>query len=77
MTLTRPPQPMPPEVARALDQSGLRTAYDRRPAFQRNDYLMWINKAARPETNAKRLSQMLDELRAGNLYMKMRWGPQP
>jgi uncharacterized protein YdeI (YjbR/CyaY-like superfamily) len=76
MALTRPPQPMPPEVAAALDAAGLRAAYDARPAFQRNDYLMWINKAARTETRDARLAQMLDELRAGDVYMKMRWGPR-
>ena len=43
------------------------------PAFQRNDYLGWIARAKRPETRAKRLAQMLDELRDGTTYMKMRW----
>lgn len=75
MTLTRPIQPMPPEVAEALDARGLRSAYDARPPYQRNDYLMWIAAAKRPETRAKRLAQMLDELESGGVYMKMRWRP--
>lgn len=75
MTLTRPIQPMPPEIAEALEARGLRAAYDARPPYQRNDYLAWIGRAKRPDTRARRLAQMLDELEHGGLYMKMRWGP--
>lgn len=75
MTLTRPLQPMPPDIAEALDTRGMRAAYDARPPYQRNDYLMWIAAAKRPETRTKRLAQMLDELDRGGVYMKMRWGP--
>ncbi len=73
MTLTRPIQPMPVDIASRLDAAGLRTAYDARPPYQRNDYLGWIARAKRLETREKRLSQMLDELRAGDVYMKMAW----
>lgn len=74
MTLTRPLQPMPDDIASRLDAAGLRAAYDARPPYQRNDYLDWIARAKRPETREKRLAQMLDELRAGDVYMKMAWG---
>ncbi|MFV1877150.1 YdeI/OmpD-associated family protein [Nioella sp.] len=74
MTLTRPLQPMPDDIASRLDAAGLRAAYDARPPYQRNDYLGWIARAKRPETLEKRLAQMLDELRAGDVYMKMAWG---
>lgn len=74
MTLTRPLQPMPDDIASRLDAAGLRAAYDARPPYQRNDYLGWIARAKRPETRGKRLAQMLDELRAGDVYMKMAWG---
>jgi uncharacterized protein YdeI (YjbR/CyaY-like superfamily) len=50
-------------------------AYDRRPPYQRNDYLGWILRAKRQETKEKRLAQMLDELQAGTEYMKMDWRP--
>jgi uncharacterized protein YdeI (YjbR/CyaY-like superfamily) len=73
MTLSRPLNPMPDDVARALDQAGLRDAYDARPAFQRNDYLGWIGRARKDETRHRRLAQMLDELRRGDVYMKMKW----
>jgi uncharacterized protein YdeI (YjbR/CyaY-like superfamily) len=62
---------MPAEVQRALDERGLTAEYDARPAYQRNDYLSWIASAKRPETQAKRLAQMLDELEEGGVYMGM------
>ena len=71
--LTRPLNPMPPEVERALDEAGLMDAYRARPPYQRNDYLGWIDRAKRPETKARRLRQMLDELAQGDVYMKMAW----
>lgn len=66
---------MPDDVAQALMDSGLRDAYDERPAYQRNDYLGWIARAARPETRARRVAQMLDELQKGGVYMGMVHAP--
>jgi uncharacterized protein YdhG (YjbR/CyaY superfamily) len=65
--------PMPESVREALEESGLMAAYERRPPYQQNDYLGWIGQARREETKAQRILQMLDELRAGNVYMKMPW----
>jgi len=73
MTLSRPQQPMPDDIAALLDERGLRTAYDARPPYQRNDYLGWIARAKRPVTREKRIAQMQSELAAGNVYMKMAW----
>lgn len=64
---------MPDFVRAALDERGLRGKYDARPAYQRNDYLLWINKVRRDETRQKHLAQMLDELESGGVYMKMKW----
>ena len=64
---------MPPEVERALEDAGLTEVYRARPPYQRNDYLGWIDRARRPETKARRLQQMLDELEQGDVYMKMDW----
>ena len=64
---------MPEYVRAALEAHGLKDRYDQRPWYQRNDYLGWIGRAKRDETRAKRLSQMLDELEAGDVYMKMAW----
>jgi uncharacterized protein YdeI (YjbR/CyaY-like superfamily) len=71
--LTRDLQPMPQFVRAALRERRLMIRYQERPAYQRNDYLMWINEAQREETREKRLAQMLDELASGGVYMGMRW----
>ncbi len=64
---------MPDFVREALEERGLRSKYDARPSYQRNDYLLWINKAKRDETKQKNLAQMLDELEAGGVFMGMNW----
>ena len=71
----RPRQPLPAQVEDALRTRGLRDAYDSRPPYQRNDYLLWINGAKREETQQKRIAQMLDELEQGDVYMRMDWPP--
>lgn len=71
--LKRPAYPMPSYVAEALQSEGLQGLYDQRPWYQRNDYLSWIDRAKREDTKLKRLRQMLDELKAGDVYMKMEW----
>ncbi len=66
---------MPDFVREALESRGLAAAYDARPPYQRNDYLGWIARAKREGTVQKRLTQMLDELERGDVYMKMDWPP--
>ena len=73
MPARRERHPMPPFVAEALDGADLVDAYEARPPYQRNDYLGWITTAKREATQHRRLDQMLDELRAGDVYMKMPW----
>lgn len=58
---------MPAFIREALSARGLMEADHARPAYQKNDYLGWINRAKRPETQAKRLNQMLDELEKGGV----------
>lgn len=70
--LKRPTQSMSEDVRAALVDRGLLNAYAARPAYQRNDYLAWIERAKRTETRAKRLGQMLAELDAGGVYMNMK-----
>ena len=70
--LRRPRYPMPDFVRQALDERGLMEAYRKRPAYQQNDYLGWINRAKHPETKEKRLRRMLEELERGGVYMKMK-----
>jgi uncharacterized protein YdeI (YjbR/CyaY-like superfamily) len=63
--------PMPADVRDRLTEADVMSDYERRPSYQRNDYLGWIARAKRPETREKRIRQMLDELRSGGVYMKM------
>lgn len=68
----QPPRPLMPlsfEVAQALEERGLSLAFDARPPYQQNGYLKWITEAKRPETQEKRLQQMLDELLSGDTYL--------
>jgi uncharacterized protein YdeI (YjbR/CyaY-like superfamily) len=74
--LQRPIQPMPDAIRTALENGGLMDEYLDRPPYQRNDYLSWITRAKRQETSDRRLAQMLDELRRGDVYMKMEWRPR-
>jgi len=77
MSGLKPPlQAMPDWVRSALNERGLMRAYDARPAYQRNDYLWWINSAKRDETKRRRLDRMLAELEAGGGYMSMAWRPR-
>lgn len=68
---------MPSFVRAALLKQGLMEAYRQRPPYQRNDYLGWIGRAKRAETQARRLEQMLDELARGDVYMKMPYRSRP
>lgn len=60
--------PMPEFFREALASRGLMEAYRARPPYQRNDYIGWVTRAKRPETQEKRLNQMLDELEKGDVY---------
>ncbi len=73
MSNPRPRHPMPDFVRDALEAHDLLDAYLARPPYQRNDYLGWIARAKREETRRRRLNQMLEELRLGDVYMKMAW----
>lgn len=69
--MKRPRYPMPEFVKEAIEERALMNEYKKRPAYQQNDYIGWINGAKLHETKYKRLSQMLDELESGGVYMKM------
>lgn len=71
----RPRYPMPGDVLRALTERVLMGAYRARPPYQQNDYIGWITRAKRAETRRRRLKQMLEELEAGDRYMKMPYRP--
>ena len=70
--LKRKLNPMPGYIEKALKDNDVKQDYMARPAYQRNDYLGWIANAKKEETKQKRLNQMLDELKIGGVYMKMK-----
>jgi len=69
----RPRYPMPDSIRDVLNENKLMNAYRSRPPYQQNDYIGWIQRAKLEATRQKRLNQMLDELKRGNVYMKMKW----
>ncbi|MFA6518122.1 MAG: YdeI/OmpD-associated family protein [Candidatus Shapirobacteria bacterium] len=71
--ITRQKYPIPDFVRQTLEKEVLWTKYQERPEYQRNDYVGWIARAKREETKQKRLDQMIEELRGGDRYMKMKW----
>lgn len=73
--LKRARQPMPADVEAALQDGGVLDAYRERPAYQQGDYLGWIGRAQQEATRAKRVRQMVDELREGGVYMGMDHAP--
>ncbi len=65
---------MPRNIRSLLEKHGLLELYKARPPYQQNDYIGWITRAKLETTKQKRTQQMLDELKQGNLYMRMKWG---
>jgi len=48
---------MPEAVRQAIEARELLEAYRTGPPYQQNDYLGWIARAKRPETQARRLAR--------------------
>ncbi|MFN7160902.1 MAG: YdeI/OmpD-associated family protein [Candidatus Gracilibacteria bacterium] len=71
--LKREPNEVPVYIEKALIEHKVVDLYKARPSYQQNDYISWITRGVREETKQKRLDQMLSELKAGNVYMKMKW----
>lgn len=70
-SVRRPEHEMPGDILTLLEDKQLIEDYNLRPYYQRNDYLGWILSAKREDTRARRIEQMLEELRDGDRYMKM------
>ena len=69
---------MPDFFRDAVNARELIDAYRTRPPYQQNDYIgtLRVMRAKHESTRQKRLTQMLDELEKGGVYMKMKWHPQ-
>ena len=78
MALKRTRYKMPDFIRDVLNERGLMDAYRARPAYQQNDYIgsRCVTRAKLEATKQKQLNQMLDELKKGSVYMKMKWNPK-
>jgi hypothetical protein len=72
---TVPAPAMPGFVRSALTTRGLLDAYQARPKYQQTEYLNWIHAAKLNDERRKRLTQMLEELAAGNAFQGKPWEP--
>jgi hypothetical protein len=72
---SRGPKPMPGFVKTALAKHKLIDAFRARPEYQRNDYLTWLEGAKLTEQRQQRLTQLLEELGKGDVYMGEPWSP--
>jgi len=73
--LSRSIHPMPDFLSTALAELCLLEACRSRPASQQLDPISWIFLAKRARTREKRLHQMLEERRRGEVWMKMDYRP--
>jgi len=73
----RGPKPVPGYVKTALAKHKLLEAFRARPEYQRNDYVTWLDAAKLAEQRQQRLTQFLDELGKGDVYMGEPWSPPP
>lgn len=64
---------LPREYEDLLSAGSLLEAYQKRPYYQQSGWIRWIESAKQESTKDRRRAQMLDELKAGNVYMKMPW----
>jgi len=71
-------KPMPGFVKTALAKHKLLDAFLARPEYQRNDYLTWLDGAKLPAQRQQRLTQFVEELGKGDVYMGQPWSrPAP
>ena len=68
-------KPIPGFVKTALAKHNLTDAFQARPEYQRNDYLTWLDSAKLPEQRQARLTQLVEELGKGDVYMGQPWAP--
>jgi len=71
VSITRPEKELPEGLLAKLISNDLLEVYNKRPRYQRTDYISWIEKAVRAETKEKRTAQMIEELKNGDAYMGM------
>lgn len=53
-------EPMPDDLAEALDEAGVRDEFAKMPVGRQNHILAWIEKAVREETRVKRVAKTVE-----------------
>jgi hypothetical protein len=64
---------LPKDYEDLLRENGVLDAYQKRPYYQQSGWIRWMDSAKQESTKERRQRQMIDELKAGNVYMKMPW----
>ena len=72
----RPRSPTPDFFRDAINARGLMMPMVRVRPTSKMNYIGWIQRAKLESTRQKHLNQMLDELKKGNVYMKVKWSPK-
>lgn len=72
-----PAPQMPGFVRSALTTRALMDAFQARPKYQQDQYLQSIHQAKLNDQKRARLTQMLDELAAGDKFQGAPWTPPP
>ncbi len=68
----RKPVAIPSDIKKLLEDENLLDAFKKRPYYQQRDYLHWITNPKQPGTRLKHMTQMVDELHKGGVYMGMK-----
>jgi uncharacterized protein YdeI (YjbR/CyaY-like superfamily) len=68
-------KPIPGQIKTALAKQKLLDAFLARPDYQRDDYLTWLDAAKLPEQRQQRMTQFLEEIGKGDVYMGQPWSP--
>jgi uncharacterized protein YdeI (YjbR/CyaY-like superfamily) len=71
----RGPKAIPGYLKSALTKQKLYDTFLARPDYQRAEYLTWLENAKVSERRQQRLTQLIDELTRGDVYMGAPWSP--
>lgn len=67
---------IPLYIKNEIEKNDLWEKFHSRPPYQQRDYIWWIENAKLEATKSARLEQIIDELKEGKSYMKMKWNPK-
>ena len=56
---------VPDDLARALDRAGLRVKFDQLAYPHRREYVLWVERAKKPEARLRRIKEVVEGAEAG------------